>query len=341
LGCSLSTVQLAAGDIKPNGYYNGFVIELMSGGASGNMRVITNYDNATNTATVSPSFSGAVVIGDTYNIYNQFTNFSSGNLTTGGSTSSVVLSANDYNPTPDYYNGYIIEITGGPFINDIRTISRYDTNNNTVYVSSPFSGIIGAGVSYNLYKLNNWTASIPYGTYTALELANVLNDNLNSTLGVPFGSEFQVGYVSYYQKFKFDVMTAGNTANFLFGSGSNKDLTLANIIGFQKTNTSAFTSILSTSPINLMGEDYIYLCIKDIGNLQIPNLQDAFARILFNSSPKTITYNSFISNSKIYKSPLSKLEKIDVRFMMENGKLYDFNGFKNSFTLEIYTINKN
>lgn len=337
VGGSLTTAILAAGDVKPANYYNGYVLEVMSGGAAGNIRTISGYNNATNTVTVDVAFNGIIAPGDTYNVYTQFNLFSGGNQALAGSTSSVTLASADLR-TEDYYIGYKIEMTGGAAAGDIRVIRDYNSTINTVYVSSPFSAAVVDTDTYNIYNQNHWTSILTPGTYSAMELANQINAKMNATLGVPFGAEFVPTYVTYLQKFQIDCVAPGHSFSLLFGSGSNKTISPAYVMGFEPVDTSLSSSASSINPVRLMGEDYVYLCIRDMGTIRMETIKDVFARMVLDSPPRTIIYNSFISNAKIFRSPLTKLEKIDIRFVMKNNILYDFNTFENSITLEVYTL---
>lgn len=59
-GWSDTQVTLAARDQQADDYYNGWNIEIISGTGDGDQRVISDYDNASNTATVSVPFGAAL-----------------------------------------------------------------------------------------------------------------------------------------------------------------------------------------------------------------------------------------------------------------------------------------
>jgi hypothetical protein len=52
-GWSNTRITLASRDQKPDDYYNGWNVEIIAGTNDGNQRIISDYDNATNTALVS------------------------------------------------------------------------------------------------------------------------------------------------------------------------------------------------------------------------------------------------------------------------------------------------
>ena len=54
--------------VERDDVYVGLEVLINSGNADGDLRVITDYDGATHTATVTPNFSGAVGLGDSYDL---------------------------------------------------------------------------------------------------------------------------------------------------------------------------------------------------------------------------------------------------------------------------------
>lgn len=181
------------------------------------------------------------------------------------------------------------------------------------------------------------TITIQPGTYTATEISNAINSAMNTSLGAPFGTIFTCTYITYLQKMRIDRIDL-NTFNILWATGPSIGTSIRSILGFPAVDTGFVLSTQSVQPIHLSGYDYIYLTIKDIGNMVNMPYKDTFAQVILNVPPKSISFSSFVSNSKIYKTPLSKLEKFDVRFLNPDGTLYDFNSFDNSIFLEIYTL---
>jgi hypothetical protein len=237
----------------------------------------------------------------------------------------------DYaNTTPNDYTVYLKT----PLLNvcAIRLISTIVPN--TQYV-------INATNNYIDFIDNNtattYAVVIPPGTYTATELANQINSIMNTAVGAPFGTIFTATYITYFQKMRIDRID-GFTFTLLFGTGLNIAKSVAPILGFNAVNKGPGISFSGDVPVSLMGEPYIYLCIKDVGTLVNEKFKDVFARILFSVPPKSISYDSFASNAKIYRSPLTKVDRFDVRFITEAGLAYDFNHFENTLILEVYTL---
>lgn len=254
----------------------------------------------------------------------------------------------------------------------VNSYDRLDYNNTnpndfTVYLRTPLLNVcaikliasITPNTQYTVNSTNNYidfldippplppapsvirTAVIAPGVYTATELANAINSAMNAALAppLPFGTDFVATYITYFMKMRIDrIAPAGSTFQFLWGSGPNAYRSLASLIGFDAVDTAAGTSISSDHPVSLMGEPLVFVTIKDIGTLVNEPFKDVFAKILFNAPPKSICYDSFVSNAKIYVSPLTKLERFDVQYLNASGTLYDFNGFDNNLIMEVYTL---
>ena len=67
---TLSTITFPLSASEKSDYYSDWVVKVTSGAASGDKRTISSYASTTRTATVTPNFSGAPALGDTYVVYN-------------------------------------------------------------------------------------------------------------------------------------------------------------------------------------------------------------------------------------------------------------------------------
>ena len=69
------------------------------------------------------------------------------------------------------------------------------------------------------------------------------------------------------------------------------------------------------------------------------NINNVFAKLLLDSSPGSILFNTYISSDKVFDTvPLSELYYIDVEIVDPDGELFEFNNTDHSFSLEITTI---
>lgn len=98
-----------------------------------------------------------------------------------------------------------------------------------------------------------------------------------------------------------------------------------------------------SAPLNLIGNNYIYLCIPEFeGQMETSStkiINNAFAKILLPGESNQTLYNTFTSGTKIfYQETLNTLDSIEVCFLTDDKFLFDFNGLEHSFSIEIYEI---
>lgn len=98
---------------------------------------------------------------------------------------------------------------------------------------------------------------------------------------------------------------------------------------------------------------YIYLVLKDFNNFHHITQgtggangtsgtngttfthDDIFAKVLLNVTTGLVAYDSFVANPLIFPTALSKLERLDIRWISATGATVDFGGVDHSFTLEV------
>jgi hypothetical protein len=87
----------------------------------------------------------------------------------------------------------------------------------------------------------------------------------------------------------------------------------------------------------LLTEQYIFLCIKNMGTMKdTMGNDDIFAKILFSIPAGNFAFNTFETNAKIYvESPLNELTGFQISFVRPNGELYNFNGLNHTLSFEI------
>lgn len=90
--------------------------------------------------------------------------------------------------------------------------------------------------------------------------------------------------------------------------------------------------------INLASYNYILIVCNQIQTMtSVGSIKNAFAKILLSDTPQKIVYNSFVNMTSYID--LNQLTELEFFFYTPSGKLYDFDGLDNSFTLEIKTLN--
>lgn len=85
---------------------------------------------------------------------------------------------------------------------------------------------------------------------------------------------------------------------------------------------------------------YGYDC-SVISNQKVSN---AFAKIILTDAPGNMVFNSFISEPKVFESPVSKVDQIRLRFIDSRGFEFNFNDINYSLSLkvtELIDIQKN
>ena len=91
--------------------------------------------------------------------------------------------------------------------------------------------------------------------------------------------------------------------------------------------------------ISLEGENYIYLVLDiygyDCSVVSTQRVSNAFAKIILDQSPGNLCFNSFISEPKIFDSPISKVDNVRLRFVDSRGFTFNFNNINYSLSLKI------
>lgn len=106
-------------------------------------------------------------------------------------------------------------------------------------------------------------------------------------------------------------------------------------LGIQN-NTDADNNLVR--PISLAGENYVFLCINQLGNyVNTGSVDDIFAKILLNKPPGEVLFNSFVPGPGVvfYEGALPELSKLNVSIRTHANTLFEFNGVDFSFTIEI------
>lgn len=211
---------------------------------------------------------------------------------------------------------------------------------------------------YVINASNNWidwddsvlgvvSCELTHGTYTALELANEINLKMNQTVGAPapyIGMIYTVTYITSTQKMRVDIPgPPPRTYRFLWASGPNKDRNAAFVLGYLVADGVMANTQSSDQPVHLQGDDYAFMCVRS-GNVSLgaiaatDNIGHIMAKIVWNQPPRSIIYNSFVTNAIILPMPIDRMETLDVEFRTQDGEYYDFNKFDHSFSLEMYTL---
>jgi len=182
-------------------------------------------------------------------------------------------------------------------------------------------------------------ATITPGSYTSLELANEINLQLNAAVGAAFGVEFVVTYITFTKKFRIDRLVGGNFS-LLFATGVSLDESAGHNLGFTIDIANVATAS-SDATVDLSGDNYVYLQIRNFPTIiNTENIEDVFAKIIWNVPPAFFTYDSFAANTINFPNPIQLLSEFRIKFVRQDGSLYEFNNIEHSFSVEVFSIVK-
>ena len=87
----------------------------------------------------------------------------------------------------------------------------------------------------------------------------------------------------------------------------------------------------------LSGPKYLYLSIKHLDYILTTNKTSYFTKVLLKSSPGNHLYEStFIDNTTLFeRTPLDELSELEIRFINDEGKLFDLENTEHTMVLEI------
>lgn len=174
------------------------------------------------------------------------------------------------------------------------------------------------------------------GSYTATELANQLNTQINAEVGVGFGIQFVVTYITFTKKFIIERIVGG-TFSLLFATGNNSETSAGHELGYT-VDLLGVTVATSDATVDLGGENYAFLQLDGYPALTTTeNIENVFAKIIWNVPPAFITYDSFAANDYVLQHPRD-IRDLRVRFSRQDANLYEFNNLEHSFSIELYSI---
>ena len=78
---------------------------------------------------------------------------------------------------------------------------------------------------------------------------------------------------------------------------------------------------------------------KNLNNTLTTNKTNYFSKIILSSNPGSHLYDTFVENETYFeKEPLDELTDLDIKFINDEGKLFDLEHSEHSFILEITEI---
>jgi hypothetical protein len=174
------------------------------------------------------------------------------------------------------------------------------------------SGIIGFDQNFKLYNIKN--------------VGGIPNDNFNN-------KNFSLRNIIDQNAFTF--YTNDFLATSTESGGGDSAYISSLIHGFNGIQQNTKDNLLNRS-INLQGENYSFLCCPQLSTMMnTGDVKNVFARVILDQSPGSMVF-SYLSNPKIFdKTPLDKLDELEISIQNYDGTFYEFNDLDYSFTLQI------
>ena len=164
---------------------------------------------------------------------------------------------------------------------------------------------------------------------------NVINKNIDGyeVLDINYDSSSKKNILKL--NLQLNTMGINIPKNYLGDIENIKNPTLKNnyVIGY---GGNIFQKKVYKNITNIDNQKYIYLSIKNLNNILGTNRTQYFSKILLSTSPGTHLYDTFIDSEIIYETDyLDELSEFEIKFIDDEGKLYNFEGSEHSFMLEI------
>lgn len=259
--------------------------------------------------------------------------------------------------------------------------ANYQIDFNEVYKDILSIELISAEIPKSTYTINSsnnkiyfqetatqvsndtfYTGTIPIGNYsTASDLATAIQTAMDGATGSE--ADYTVSVLSTTNKLSISSNFGGSATlfNLLFDGGTEKynattrtvykENSIGPVIGFSRadlTGTTVGVAYTGQNQYNLNGENYIFLNIKELENLDSINDSQGSGTDSFTK----ITLDADTTNRKFYKAehdyiskvvfvpPLAKLGQMIIKFITYNNDIYDFGGLEHSLYFRITTFNQ-
>jgi hypothetical protein len=216
----------------------------------------------------------------------------------------------------------IMETNTIPNSNGYYTVTVVDSDTFSVpftpalTVAGAGSGIIGMSNNFFLYSAET-IGGVDSSIINGVE--NVVRDTIDSNTFTYYGKELYATSIE---------------------SGGGTVFISSLIHGFKGEQDNKKNNLLNRS-INLQGQDYVFLCNKELANIENINeeAKDVFARIQLSEAPGAVIFNDFLAVPKLFlDTPLASLSKLHFQVKYYNGNLYDFIDLDWSLAIEIIEI---
>jgi len=239
------------------------------------------------------------------------------------------------------------------------TFYQFSAAANNVYLTYSYNG--GAQT----------TIQIPDGNYTSVEdMVGALNTAFDAASGASniFAYPNSItGRIEFNSKAPLTFyLTPSTPTSAQCGVALTSNFTtwwgLGYFLGFTPTTQVATAStaivgytyrIIPQFNLNLFPINYVLLDIFQLNKIDETSLDDrkgsivsgSFAKILCDGNPNDYIYltdtGAYQLNRTVFTPPISKLTTLSIKFRLHDGRVLDFNGVENSFTLELELLDNN
>lgn len=236
--------------------------------------------------------------------------------------------------------------SSGGTVTSTKTISVPDGNYTSItlpaFITQNMNSAFGTTATAPLNAYWNPTTGLAsiYSTISSDSLSLNFNTSQSVNCGAGIGTSPSTGWgLGYFLGFYQSNYTSSNTSIYT-ATSSVSALTLPNVTGNFVMNSNPDTYIIMDIPvlnkIDETGIDGKYAGRIDGAFAKVPLTNNTGDYIFFqdNSGPSPL-------NQRVYNPPISKLDRITVRWRRHDGRTIDFNGCEHSFTLELELLDNN
>jgi hypothetical protein len=220
------------------------------------------------------------------------------------------------------------------------TLSRYVKNITSVSISSLEYGntsyLIDSAKGNNTFTITysgtDYVFTADNGNYSPIQLVTKINEYTAANVSqITSAVDTNTGKIT----FTSDGLAFSMTFNTIDTYSS-----LGQLLGFKDTSySSSSLKIVSDNVVNLIGENYYFLKINDLGKIY-NNGKRYFCKIILDSTKFEVVYESrskYVTKEVEFLQPIN-LKKLDIKVEDTFGNVVTQNGIDFSFTIEFKVI---
>lgn len=184
-----------------------------------------------------------------------------------------------------------------------------------------------------------FASTVAAGCYDGEDFATALETELNSDTSLA-GNPYTVSYDPNTLKFQITT-TDANGFTLLFGTGGNRTVTMAELIGFPKGSNvvqAAAGTLESTQQSNLLDDRCIFLEVDNMNSISTTAGHNNIAAVVTYSFDRNRERNFKIdSMMHIHPGTLEHKRRLKIKWTDEDENLVDFGNRNHTIVLAVYT----